>query len=429
MTRSASWTYIGRFIYLTLDIKRVTGCHYRIGCQIPTFRGHKGHEFVWQAFAFPLPSSMSVSGSPTSSSPFDFGTRLGLVFVVEVASLSATAVVSLLAFICYSAVKAQSRGLHSWAVSTHIHYYFVNLLACDLIQAIGGIMDIRWIAEANVTEGPFCTAQGIFKQLGDLGVALSIMSIAIHTFLVLVFRCYSQPKVAPLVVALIWTFLGLAVGVSLAKHHGERFYGSTTYWCWITTNYRTEQSGSTLVLKGILLVDGYKIRLRRRSDASDVNSDIDEKIGMSHSVQRSNAIAMQMLFYPAVYLVAIFPMSLVRWLSFYKIPVPFIATAFASILFSSSGILNVTLFTLTRPGLVLNRGPSNSQRSCEYHGSIPSPGAQSGYRHPPVSPRTLAEDNIEEEGWKCCSHTEPGGVEVITLDIVNTRGVSTFREV
>ncbi|PBK78549.1 hypothetical protein ARMSODRAFT_1011114 [Armillaria solidipes] len=392
---------------------------------------------------------MSVSGSaPTSSSPFDFGTRLGLVFVVEVASLSATAVVSLLAFICYSAVKVHPRGNSSWTVSTHIHYYFVNLLACDLIQAIGGIMDIRWIAEANVTEGPFCTAQGIFKQLGDLGVALSTMSIAIHTFLVLVFRCYSQPKVAPLVVALIWTFLGLAVGVSLAIHHGERYYGSTKYWCWITSEYRTEQIGLeygwvwfaasvnimcyamiALVLKGILLVDGYKIRLRRRSDASDVNSDIDGKIGMSHSVQRSNAIAMQMLFYPAVYLVAIFPMSLVRWLSFYKIPVPFIATAFASILFSSSGILNVTLFTLTRPGLVLNRGPSNSQRSCEHHGSIPSPGVPSGYRHPPVSPRTVAEDNIEEEGWKCRSHTEPRGVEVITLDIINTRGVSTFREV
>ncbi|KAK0196757.1 hypothetical protein F5146DRAFT_1129561 [Armillaria mellea] len=302
---------------------------------------------------------MSVSGSPASSSPFDFGTRLGLVFVVEVASLSATAVISLLAFIGYSAVKAQSKGHRSWAVSTHIHYYFLNLLACDLIQAIGGIMDIRWIAEAGVTEGSFCTAQGIFKQLGDLGVALSTMSIAIHTFLILVFKCYSQPKVAPLVVALIWTFLGLVIGVSLAAHHRERYYGNTNYWCWITPRYRREQIALeygwvwfaasvnimcyamiALVLKGILLVDGFKIRLRRRSDASGVNSDIDAKIGMTHSVQRSNAIAMQMLFYPAVYLVAIFPMSLVRWLSFFDVNVPFIATAFASILFSSSGILN-----------------------------------------------------------------------------------------
>ncbi|PBK92946.1 hypothetical protein ARMGADRAFT_1080148 [Armillaria gallica] len=386
-----------------------------------------------------------MSSPPTS---FDFGTRLGLVFVVEVASLSATAVVSLLAFICYSAVKAQPKGLRSWAVSTHIHYYFVNLLACDLIQAIGEIMDIRWIAEASVTEGPFCTAQGIFKQLGDLGVALSTMSIAIHTFLVLVFRCYSQPKVAPLVVALIWTFLALVIGVSLAVHHRERYYGNTHYWCWITTGYRIEQIALeygwvwfaacvnimcyamiALVLKGIVLVDGYKIRLRRKSDASGVDSDIDGKIGMNHSIQRSNAIAMQMLFYPAVYLAAIFPMSLVRWLSFFGVKVPFIATAFASILFSSSGILNVTLFTLTRPGLVLNRGPSNSQRSCEHHGSMLSPGVlQPGYGHPPVSPRTLAEDSIQEEGWKC-SHTEPGGVEVITLDIINTRGVSTFREI
>ncbi len=102
--------------------------------------------------------------------------------------------------------------------------------------------------------------------------------------------------------------------------------------CWITTGYRIEQIALeygwvwfaacvnimcyamiALVLKGmrvlyskglphrylvgIVLVDGYKIRLRRRSDASSVDSDIDGKIGMSHSIQQSNAIAMQMLLW------------------------------------------------------------------------------------------------------------------------------------
>ncbi|KAK0463750.1 uncharacterized protein EV420DRAFT_1106427 [Desarmillaria tabescens] len=385
-----------------------------------------------------------MSSSSTPSPLFDFGTRLGLVFIIEVASLSATAVVLLLAFICYSTFKVQPGGLRGWAVSSHIHYYFVNLLACDLILSIGGIMDIRWVAEANVTAGTFCTAQGIFKQLGDLGVALSTMSIAIHTFLVLVFKYYSPPKVAPFVVATIWTFLGLVVGVSSAIHHGKGYYGPTQYWCWITSKFRTEQIALeygwvwfaasvnimcyamiALVLKGIVLVDGYKIRLRRRSDASSTKSVTDGTKGMSSSAQRSNAIAMRMLFYPAVYLVAIFPMSLVRWLSFFGMKVPFIATAFASILFSSSGILNVILFTLTRPGLVPNRGPSNSQRSCELYGSLASPGVQTGFRHPPVSPRTQAEDSIEGEEWKCHSHGGPGEVDVITLDIINTRSVSS----
>ncbi|KAK0211095.1 hypothetical protein DFS33DRAFT_1270966 [Desarmillaria ectypa] len=380
-----------------------------------------------------------MSGFPTASSPFDFGTRLGLVFIVEVASLSATAVVSLLAFICYSTIKAQPRGVRTWAVSTHIHYYFVNLLVCDLIQAIGGIMDIRWIAEA-VSDPQFDGDTDLTppSQERDRGNILycsrnfqaarrswsGLISIAIHTFLVLVFKYYARPKVAPLVVIMIWTFLGLVVGVSLAIHHGEIYYGNTQYWCWITRDFRTEQIALeygwvwfaasvnimcyamiALVLKGIVLVDGYKIRLRRRSDASSVETSIDGTIEMSPSVQRSNAIAMQMLLgllsYPAVYLVAIFPMSLVRWLSFFGMKVPFIATAFASILFSSSGILNVTLFTLTRPGLVPNRGPSNSQRSCEYYGSIPNPGVETGFRHSSVSPRTQAEDSIEGERWKC----------------------------
>ncbi|KAK0484030.1 hypothetical protein IW261DRAFT_1417745 [Armillaria novae-zelandiae] len=349
---------------------------------------------------------MSNSDSPAASgSPFDFGTRLGLVFVVEVASLSATAVTSLLAFICCLLLTTAPKVLRGdGTVKGASLTDSLDSYSLLLRESPGGIMDIRWIAEASVTEGPFCTAQGIFKQLGDLGVALSIMSIAIHTFLVLGFKYYSQPKVAPLVVALIWTFLGLVVGISLAAHHREKYYGNTNYWCWITPKYRIEQIAleygwvwfaacvnihSFSKVHGILLVDGFKIRLRRRSDASSVNSDFGVKIGMNHSVQRSNAIAMQMLFYPAVYLVAIFPMSLVRWLSFFGVKVPFIATAIASILFSSSGILNVTLFTLTRPGLVPNRGPSNSRRSCEHHGSMLSPGvSHSDYRYTPGSPRT-----------------------------------------
>jgi hypothetical protein len=109
-------------------------------------------------------------------------------------------------------------------MSTHTHYYFMNLLVSDLVQAIGehGCNKIsltgfktfaRWnhecqmgcrrsklltlltefavhIFSQEVTEGAVCTTQGsvlvscipsvltfrvtgIFKQMGDVGVALS----------------------------------------------------------------------------------------------------------------------------------------------------------------------------------------------------------------------------------------------------------------
>ncbi len=47
-----------------------------------------------------------------------------------------------------------------------------SLFAYDILLAVGGILNIRWAHYGVVTTGPYCTAQGIIKQIGELGVAL-----------------------------------------------------------------------------------------------------------------------------------------------------------------------------------------------------------------------------------------------------------------
>jgi len=37
---------------------------------------------------------------------------------------------------------------------------------------MGGILDVRWAHNGIVTTGPYCTAQGVIQQIGELGVAL-----------------------------------------------------------------------------------------------------------------------------------------------------------------------------------------------------------------------------------------------------------------
>ena len=37
---------------------------------------------------------------------------------------------------------------------------------------MGGILDVRWAHNGIVTVGPYCTAQGVIQQIGELGVAL-----------------------------------------------------------------------------------------------------------------------------------------------------------------------------------------------------------------------------------------------------------------
>lgn len=48
----------------------------------------------------------------------------------------------------------------------------LSLFVYDNMLAIGGILNTRWAHDGIVTTGPYCTAQGILKQIGAVGVAL-----------------------------------------------------------------------------------------------------------------------------------------------------------------------------------------------------------------------------------------------------------------
>jgi hypothetical protein len=53
--------------------------------------------------------------------------------------------------------------------------------------------------------------------------------IALHTFFVLVFHWSPSRAVAILVVTTIWVFIALVVGISVATHRGQGYYGNTQY--------------------------------------------------------------------------------------------------------------------------------------------------------------------------------------------------------
>jgi hypothetical protein len=42
----------------------------------------------------------------------------------------------------------------------------------DFLQAMGGVLDVRWAHNGIVNSGPYCKAQGIIQQIGEVGVAL-----------------------------------------------------------------------------------------------------------------------------------------------------------------------------------------------------------------------------------------------------------------
>ncbi|TDL28696.1 hypothetical protein BD410DRAFT_824346 [Rickenella mellea] len=362
--------------------------------------------------------------STVSESTFSFGTRLGLVFIVQAAFLSLISVLALLTYIAYSALKLRKTSARKWSTGTHVHYYFLSMLVSEVVQATGAYLhygskcrrklighamrrrhhehqvDTRCCTnfllflpipferrQQDVDAGMFCNAQGILKQIGDVGVALSSLAIAVHTFFVLVFRWRPgpTPRTAIFVLSSIWLFITLSVGINGALNGHRGYWGDTGFWCWITTRYQTQQIvleylwmwltsllsivayvPIALVIKGVIVVEGNKIRLGEKRD---------KNIGLvvpTHA-RDPNGLALQMLFYPLIYIITVLPIAIVRWRVFVvgSHSVPPEATVFADVLFSSSGLFNVLLFSATRPSLLPRR--ESSQFEGEMHAPRRSP--------------------------------------------------------
>ncbi|KAI6031655.1 hypothetical protein BKA83DRAFT_4203495 [Pisolithus microcarpus] len=299
------------------------------------------------------------------SGQFDFGIRVGLVSILVATSASALAVGGVLLYIVYSAVTIQRNASRRWSTDTHVHYYFLNLMVSDLIQAVGGLLNIKWIVEESVYSGPFCTTQGFFLHVGDVAVALSTMAIALHMLQVLVLGWRSPPKFALRILAIIWLSISTLVVVPNVVQHN--IYGPTGYWCWINRT-TIEQIGLdyiwmwmaavlniisylllVLVVKRVVLLDGYRFRWRGEQD------EIVTPYGCGRSVEDIKAI--RMLFYPLVYIIVVLPISAARFSQFRGGHVPFAVTTFTDTLFALSGLFDMILYALTRPALMPRRPP------------------------------------------------------------------------
>ncbi|KAF5328786.1 hypothetical protein D9619_011660 [Psilocybe cf. subviscida] len=301
---------------------------------------------------------------------FTFPQRLGLFIVVEASILSIIAVSLIL---CLAVYKWLRRTVSTWG-RTRIRSpdasdssLFLNLMVADLVQATGNIPTIWWMADAHITEGTLCTAQAAIKQVGIVGVSMTSLAIAIHTFSVLVLRWRAPRYSSSIMIAGVWIFAGLVIGIPNAIHRDEVYYGDTGYWCWIEKRFKAEQivteylwvwvAGLSmivlytimfLVIRGWFIIDN-GIHWHKNYNANgfgDAEPETDED-------RQSKAIANLMLFYPAVYIFCVLPNSIARWMYFTGTNTPYQFTLFANTLFALSGTFNVLLFFITRPQLVL----------------------------------------------------------------------------
>jgi hypothetical protein len=151
---------------------------------------------------------------------------------------------------------------------------------------MGGVLDIKWAHNGIVTTGHYCTAQGIIKQVGELGVALialvrllsyrlwglrtywcaSHQLLAVHTFVAALWRVGLQARSVALGLvcpACLFITLWVGIGASVHKNYetptpvsystlsfptpfSHRHY-SSQYWCWISPQFPGERLGGEYI--------------------------------------------------------------------------------------------------------------------------------------------------------------------------------------
>jgi len=309
--------------------------------------------------------SQSVTNLPGG---MDFLTRVeysqgdasGVMVSVVVSLFSMFAAVGLLGSLAVSAWNTRKSVNPHLFTRSHVCAYFVSLLICDIIQATGSLMNIRWYANMAVVYEPYCTTQGAIKQLADVSNAAWTFIIALHTFFVVCLRW--NPHKWSLWATLIsgWSLTFLIVGLGPAamyKPEFGAFYGISGYWCWIGNNYPAERitldymwlfmsalltfvmySLVFLVLRGNVTIRGWRVGVHFHRDSSVTGGVDDETI----------SIARQMLLYPIAYTILILPIAFARFVEWSGGAVPAGATFFSDSVFLLSGVVNVTLFVFTR---------------------------------------------------------------------------------
>ncbi|KAI0247658.1 hypothetical protein BJV78DRAFT_901876 [Lactifluus subvellereus] len=314
-----------------------------------------------------------------------FGTRVGLLLLVETSAVSACAIICLLSYIAYSTVSILRGSSRRWSIGGPAEVYFLNQLVWDLVQAAGGLMNVRWAIDASVRSGVFCSVQGAVKHASDVGCALSTLVISLYTLRTLCFMKVphdddqlDKGKIEKtrrkrlhrslVVVVCIWASVALIVTANVAANGVGHFYGPTGYWCWIRSEYSIQRTAcdfglmwmtaaANIVIYAILFLH---FRGYITTSGSRIHTSLKPKPVNIHGPLKQ---AFGLLFYPLVYILTVLPLSIARYNAFAHHRVPFAVTIFVDTIYLSSGLLNVILFSTTRPFLLPHDLPTSDTTS------------------------------------------------------------------
>ncbi|KAG5638054.1 hypothetical protein H0H81_002088 [Sphagnurus paluster] len=301
---------------------------------------------------------------------------LGLLIVTQIGLLSLVSVCYVFFIIGRNVVRHM---LHSpdrkvSIVQEPMDIFMLSLFCADFVQALGAVMDIKWIHQGVTEIGPYCTAQGVIQQLGETGVAITTLLIAIYTFIGVWWRIGMGKRavnVARIVILTAWAFVFIMVIVPNILHANavDLYQGPTPYHCWITNNYLQWRIWGEYFWFWITLAfSSFAYTLLFLWSRGNIT--LNEYSWWRFSIHRASKFdthqstrmqSLVMLAYPIVYMMIILPLCIVRWIGFVqesaagggKNRIGAAPTLTVIGIYGFSGLANVILLLTTRPNSVL----------------------------------------------------------------------------
>ncbi|KAJ8520458.1 hypothetical protein ONZ45_g2702 [Pleurotus djamor] len=245
--------------------------------------------------------------------------------------------------------------------------FMLSLFSADLVQALGAIMDVKWIQDGKVEIGSFCSAQGVIQQLGETGVAITTLIIAIYSFIGIWWRLGTGPRrtlIAKAVITAVWLFVVFIVIIPNLIHRDKHqlYQAPTPYWCWIGGEFNGLRIAGeyiwlwlTLIFSLIAYVPLFLWKLGYISPREDTWWKVTFHPSREVDSTARGRDSFAMIAYPLVYSILVLPLSIVRWNAFSQesrdagAETPSAATLSVISIYGFSGAFNVLLLFVTRP--------------------------------------------------------------------------------
>ncbi|KAH9978630.1 hypothetical protein BGW80DRAFT_1442629 [Lactifluus volemus] len=303
----------------------------------------------------------SLSSPNPSLTCLTHGQSIGLTIVAETSLLSIVCVMVI--FVLYGRNilryrKALPDGGWRW-LQTPADIYLITLFFFDILQALGGALNVRWAHDGIVTTGSYCAAQGIIQQTGELGVALTTLLLTTHSFVTALWSVGIEARgVAFGLVVFMCAFIGLWVG--LGDGLNKNYEAPTPYWCWISDRYNKERMAGEYVWIWVALFASIVLNIPVFLWATG-RLFVDKKRPYFHlsfaNGATPNRATLRLLIYPVAYALVVLPTSIARWLRFSHHPVSSASQFFGAAMFNLSGAVNVLLFLVSQSELLLFAPP------------------------------------------------------------------------